>query len=299
MKKNIHLTLSSIFLLTLSACSFIGQQLADKKNEERLLKPGALDLPLTSINDTYQYKFLNKYRVTHQWPRTSNCNYRKTPTLGANDGSTGEFFSVLDIYEADGHTWQVGTVSFEEYKRTRYMNRDYPTPIPTFDDYAYYLSFDRYVRSVKIINPVVYDKTTRKRIEGASEEIEGGLQSLCFQSWYASSHTLIMRLHKLDIQAWKAMWTKNNPRGKWSEQRVAGNLWMVQETEEKELSPRSLGASGGWFQGWLRPIGDTGYTISLQLGASQESLQNAEAHTRFKTAFRHLIESVKVEQQEQ
>jgi hypothetical protein len=190
--------------------------------------------------------------------------------LNVKDGYRGEFWAVRDIYEEGGKTWQ----RFEGMK--------------SYD-------FDRYVRSVKIMNPVVYDKVTRKRIEGASEEIEGGLQSLCFESWYATSHSLVMRLHKRDLKTWKAQWTQFNPKGIWSEQRVAGNDWTVQEVPEQELSSRAPGAAGAWFQSWLLPIGDTGYTISLQLGASQESMQHPEAHARMKAMFRHLIESVKIE----
>lgn len=294
MKKNILLALSGIFLMALSACSFIGQQLADKAAEQRLLKPGALDLPLTSVNDTYQYKFLKKYRVTHQWPRISNCNYRKTPTLGANDGSTGEFFSVPDIYEADGHTWQAGTMSFEEYKRTRYIHPTYPAAPPTFDDYAYYLSFDRYVRSVKRINPVVYDKKTGKRIEGASEEIEGGLQVLCQQSWYATQHGLSMFLRKWSVDQYIAWLQANAPQpGKVSHQRRGAQNWTVLEFQ---LEPQSKdGASSGPYQFWMLPIGETGYTFLLRLGANQESLKHTETHMRMQNAFFHLIDSVQID----
>ncbi len=263
-----------------------------KRNDERYLKPGALDLPLTNVYDTYQYKFLDKYRITHQWPHTAGtCKYR---AVIKDDPHGGRYFPVRDIYEVDGHTWQAGTKTFEEVKRTRYVHPTYPTPPPTFDEYAYSHSFDRYVRSVKIMNPV-YGKVKGVRQKIGEEEIEGGLQSLCFESWYATSHSLVMRLHKQDQNTWKAQWTQFNPKGKWSEQRVGGNLWAVQETPEQELSPRAPGAAGGWFQSWMLPIGDTGYTITLQLGASQESLQYPEAHARMKASFRHLIESVKIE----
>lgn len=294
MNKIRHLVIGGTLLLTSSACSFIGQQLTDKATEDRLLKPGALELPLTRTNDTYQYNFLKKYRITHQWPRISDCSYRKTPTLGVNDSSTGEIFSVFDIYEADGHTWQSGTMSFEEYKRTRYIHPNYPTAPPTFDDYAYFISFDRYVRSVKRINPVVYDKATGKRIEGASEEIEGGLQVLCHQSWYATQHGLSLFLRKWSVDQYIA-WLQANAHqtGHVSQQRRGTQNWTVLEFQ---LEPQSKdGASSGPYQFWMLPIGETGYTFMLRLGANQESLKHPETHTRMQVALLHLIDSVRID----
>ena len=79
-----------------SACGFVGQQLADKAGEERLLKPGALDASLTGVRDTYQFKFLDKLRVSHDWPRNSNgCAYRARPTLDVRNGFSGEFRRFL------------------------------------------------------------------------------------------------------------------------------------------------------------------------------------------------------------
>lgn len=251
-----------------------------KLSDDRYLKPGALDLPLNNVYDTYQYKFLDKYRITHKWPRISNCAYRKVPTLNVKDGYRGEFWTVRDIYEQEGKTLQ----RFEGMK--------------PFD-------FDRYVRQYEVVSSIFDPASLELGADGRFDPKKGRKigetvsahepQSLCFQSWYATSHSLVMRLHKQDPKTWKALWTQFNPKGKWSEQRVAGNVWTVQETPEQELSPRAPGAAGGWFQSWMLPIGDTGYTITLQLGASQESLQYPEAHARMKAAFRHLIESVKIE----
>jgi hypothetical protein len=267
MKNKTAIFVSCLALLaTLSAC---GVEQAVKRNDDRYMQPGALDGPLTGFYDTYRIKFLDKYRVTHQWPVMGNCKYSKLPTLGRkNDRYKGEIYAVDDIYEDSGSTKQRGA---------------HPK-----------WNFDRFIRSVKVMNPV-YGQVNGVRQKTGEEEIEAGLQSLCFNSWYATSHSLVMRLHKRDQKTWKAQWTQFNPKGKWSEQRVAGNVWTVQEVPEQELSPPAPGASGGWFQSWLLPIGDTGYTISLQLGASQESMQHPEAHARMKAMFHQLIESVKIE----
>lgn len=258
-------------LLVVLALNGCGVKTAIQRNDDRYLRPGALDLPLTGVYDTYQYKFLDKYRITHQWPHTAGtCSYRK---MRMDEPSGARFFAVRDIYESEGKTWQ----RMDEAKSG---SKPY--------------NFDRYVRSVKAKNPV-YGDVNGARQKIGEEEIEAGLQTMCLGSWYVTSHALGMRLHKEALQTWKNRLDKFLPKGTWSSQRVAGNTWTVQEVQEHELSPRKPNSAGGGFQTWLLPIRDTGYIIVLQLGASQESLQYPEVHVRMKAAFRHLIESVKIE----
>jgi hypothetical protein len=101
-----------------------------------------------------------------------------------------------------------------------------------------------------------------------------------------------MSLQKRDMTAYKAFFSKKYPEGKWSQETVGHNQWMVQRTEEENLRPRP---PGGPFQSWLLAIGDTGYTMAFELGASKESLENPEVHVLTQQVFRHLIESVKIE----
>lgn len=284
-------------LALLSGCDIEG---AIKRNDDRYMRSGAQDSPLTGVNDTYHLKFLDKYRITHEWPRISNCSYRKIPTLNVKDGHRGEFWAVRDIYEEGGKTWQ----RFEGMK--------------PFD-------FDRYVRSVKRQVPI-YAPPTKEELEASNKELkeriersrktgrfestlpnlserkpiryeekEFGFQVLCGESWWVTSHFLDASLHKRDLVTWRAIWTERNPKGEWSERRIDSNVWTVQETAEQDFEPRPLNGVGGPFQTWLLPIGDTGYTLALELGASQESLQYPDAHARFQVIFRHLIESVKIE----
>lgn len=270
--------------------------------DQRYLQPGTLDLPLTNYYDTYQYKFLGKYWITHQWPVSAgSCNYRSLPTLGRNnDRYQGEIYAVPDIYEENGKTYQASNTGRRP------------------------MEFDRYVRSVKVQSPI-YGTPTKEELQASEkaqwerierrrktgryesettpdivkpigyEEKEVGFQSLCFESWWVTSHFLRGKLHKRDLATWRAMLTEKNPNGKWSERRVGPNVWLVQETSEQDLWPRPLNGVGGPFQTWLLPIGDTGYTIGMELGASRESLQYPDAHERMKAMFRHLIESVKIE----
>ena len=78
-------------LLVVSILGGCGIEEGIKRNDERYLKPGALDLPLTNVYDTYQYKFLDKYRITHQWPHTAGtCKYR---TIRKDDPHGVRFFN--------------------------------------------------------------------------------------------------------------------------------------------------------------------------------------------------------------
>ncbi len=252
-------------LATLSACGFVSTQLTDKANEERLLKPGALDKPLTGYFDTYSVRFLDRYRLMHDWPVVSNCKYSKLPTIGNNqERYKGEIYSADDVYEAGDRTWQ----------------RDaHPSS-----------NFDRFVRSQKKQQPIF--KSGAANVVKRYEENEEGLQPLCFEAWVETSHTLIFRLHKRDPAIWKVRWSEFNPTGKWSQRQVGSNVWWVLENAQHDLQKTGI---GGWFLSYLTPIGDTGYSISIQLGATQDSLRHPEAHARFLAMFQHLIESVRID----
>ena len=242
-----------------------------KSNDDQYLQPGALDSPVGNVLDFYQFKFLNKYEVTYQWPASAKtCSIGILPMWNVKRGLQSEFWHVTDIYERDGHTWQLSS-----------------HPDKPFD-------FDIYVRSVKVMNPIFGDVNGVHQKIG-EEELENGLGSMCFDSWALTSHTLMVFLYKWDLKTWKSLNTQHNPKGKWTEQRVGNNLWTVQEVPEQELAPARLNATGGWYQNWLLPIGKTGYTFSLILGASKESLQKPDAHARMKEMFRQMIEGVKIE----
>ncbi|HZW22304.1 hypothetical protein [Noviherbaspirillum sp.] len=246
-----------------------GVETAIKRNDDRYLRPGALDLPLNDAYDTFRYKFLDEYLITHQWPRGAGaCRYAMLPTMGVNGGSQGEVWNVSDIYEKNGKTWQSSS-----------------KPEKPFD-------FDRYVRSVKAKNPV-YGEVNGVRQKIGEEEIEVGLQTMCHQSWYSSQHSLSMLLRKWTPDEF-VHWLRNgSSSSRVFRQKIGDNEWTVVEFE---LEPQSKdGASSGPFQFWILPIEKTGYSFLFRLGANRRSLEFPDAHVRFQTAFRHLIESVRIE----
>lgn len=268
MKSKLVLLLGALALFaSLGACGFVGQQLADKAREERLLKPGALDRRMTNVYDTYQFKFLDKYRITHEWPRNSKgCQYAGLPTLNVKDGFHGEFYAIRDIYEEGNSTKQRD--AHPSWNFDRFVRPTYKRQIPEFD-------------------------AAGKKTGRMLEKDETGLEPVCFEAWVGTSHTLILRLHKRDLATWKTMWSEYNPSGKWAQKQMNGIHWWVLENEEKDL--QSTG-TGGWFQSWLAPVGNTGYALAIQLGANRQSLQHPQAHANFQAMFRHLLESVKIEE---
>ncbi|MDG4476269.1 hypothetical protein [Thiovibrio frasassiensis] len=287
----------------------MAEQLADKVREEQLLKPGALD-PAMPVNPYYikhSFTFFGKYRVSHEWINLGGtCEYGSY--FGKPKGVPLRIFDSLgSIYEEGGKVWWQSDKSYATVDKNGKVDRK---------------DFDRYVRSVKVMNPVygtptkeelqASEKAQRERIERARrtgryesdtpdivkpigyKEIETGLQTMCHQSWYATQHGLTVLLRKWSVDQYLAWLKKNSQQqGRVSHQRIGTNDWTVLEFN---LEPQSTdGASSGPYQFWMLPIGDTGYTFLFRLGANLESLKDPDAHERFKATFRHLIESVNIE----
>lgn len=257
-----------IAALTLISCGFVTQQRTDKAQEERLLKPGVLDTGIATNFNEYRFKFMDRYRISHAWPVTSSCGYRSQDTkYKMGDVTYGEVKLVRDIYEEDGKTWQ-----------------RFPSEVGPYN-------LSSYVRS-KIVHQPIYENVDGGRAIVRYEDQEQGLQAMCFQAWVGTSHTLILRLHKRDMETWKTLWSRYNPSGKWNQQQINGAFWATLENDEKDMQRTG---TGGWFKSYLTPIADTGYSISIQLGANQDSLQNPQAHAAMQLLFRQLLGSVKVE----
>lgn len=261
-------------LASLSACGFLAGQVADKTREEQLLKPGALDAPMTGYYDSYSFKLLDKYRVIHDWPVVSNCKYRKQPTLNRSDRFRGEVYAVRDIYEAQGKTWQrfepqLGPFDFDSFVRPTYkMQR------PEFD---------------------AAGKKTGRMLE--KDEI--GLQPVCFEAWVGTSHAVTLMLYKRTVDEWQralSQWSQGSYVGPGSREfteEISGNRWHVYRVEPK---PRITNRIAGAFELRILPIGSSNYTLAIELAANQDSLQHPQAHANFQAMFRHLIESVKIEE---
>lgn len=274
MKRDIRLIVVSLGLVaSLSACGFVGQQLADKAREEQLLKPGALDAPITGYYDVYSFKLLTQYRVTHDWPVVSNCKYSKVATLGRKqDRYKGEIYAVDDIYEEGSSTKQRG--AHPSWNFDRFVRPTYKRQIPEFGPGGI--------------------KTGRML-----EKEEVGLEPVCFEAWVGTSHAMTLMLYRRTLNDWQealGQWSQGSyaaPSSKKFVEDVSGNRWHVYRVEP---GPRVMNRIAGAFELRILSIGQTNYTLALELTANQDSLQHPQAHANFQAMFRHLIESVRVEE---
>ena len=270
--------LALLTLSCLTSCSLIYEQIHAKANEERLLKPGALDRPLPIEFIPYRFRFLGKYAVSHEWPVTSGCSYGSLSTSTASGPSQypGGAQYVGDIYERDGSVWR----------------KTYPFPNEA--------NLDRYVQSVIGLQSVFLEKNeTYQGKPYRLEYREQGFQAMCFQAWVRTTHSLLLRFHKRTVAEWDDLLTTwrhgayKGPQSSFSKIDVNGNLWSVYESPLRSPTNESI---SGPYQMWILPIADTAYTFSIQIAATTQSLQHPQAHATMRQAFRQIIESVKIEE---
>lgn len=272
MKRNLVLCLL-MMMTALSGCSiekFVYQ------NDERYMRPGALDAPVTGYYDTRSFVFLQRYAVTHQWPVTARaCQYGMLPTLGnAKERYKGEKFFTDALYEADGSTWVAGSFSGDRPRNLdRFVRRAYKQQINTFDSEG---------------------KVTGRMIE----QERPGFTPICFEAWVGMNHDITVMLYKRTLAEWQTalnQWSQGSyvsTDSKYSTEAVSGNEWHVYRTP---LGPRMVNRIAGPYELRILPIGTTDYTLAIELGANQESLQYPDAQAKFKAMYRHLIKSVRIE----
>lgn len=251
-------------IFSLNACGFASDQLKDKAEEDRLLKPGALDSPISEVYNRYTYEFLDRYKITHDFIRVSGCEYRGKPRVGITLGTNFELREVYDIFEQDNHTYQ-----------RAYQTKDVNHLNPA--------NFDRYTRAEFTTEPSQSGKVYTYK----------GFMPVCLQSWGATSHVLTVKLYKKDLSTWKSDLARVNPKGSFSEEIINGNKWLVQTNNIEAASIN--GDTGGAYLHYSTAIGGTGYTLTMQLGANQSSLKYPQTHAQMQAIFKHLIESVKIE----
>lgn len=283
-----------LITMTVGGCGVIEETI--KRNDDLYATPGAMDSPLTGIYKTYQYDLLDRYRITHQWLE-SGCAYSALEQPSTTPGQRSYFYAVGDIYEDGNSTKQRGAHpawNFDSYVRS--VKQSYPVWAPTTREES--------AASVKATLEKARRESRTGKVEADPpstrvplryEEQETGFEPICFESWWSSSHYLRLRLQKRTLKDMQMVFSDSYPEGQWTSKTVNGQGWLVQETSEDQMRSRPLNGLGGPYQSWLLPLGDTGYTMALEMGASKESLQYPQAHAAMSQVFRHLIESVKVE----
>lgn len=241
-------------LLLLAGCSI---EDAVRKNDDRYARPGAMDSPMVEVFRTYQFKLMDRYRITHQF-LFSGCEYRDIQKLDA--GTNGGLFHLSrDLIEQDGKTWLRASDG------------------RLFD-------FDRWVRSIIVLSK-------EKGSEGQPREI--GLNSVCDQSWWSSSHGLHVTLYKTaEMERLAANWAAKDA---WQTVNRNGLQWRVRKVPFDQLrTPPPYGLAGP-YQTWITQLGDSGYSIAFHMGASTDSLKHPQAHAQLEKIYMHLIDSLKVE----
>ncbi|WP_147330399.1 MULTISPECIES: hypothetical protein [unclassified Duganella] len=257
-----------VAVVTLGGCGI--KEIIQRSDDQYMVR-GALDMPLSSYYNTYSFKFMDKYRVTHEAPVGGGCRYHGGPGIPKGASYEGVTYNIRDIFEEDGKVWQ-RSVSDQSV-----------------------FSIDEFFHSIKSMQPVYEFVNGVNRKTDRKEEIEVGLRALCFYSWEGTGHVLGIRLYKRDLATWRALLSAANPQGKWSMQQIGGNNWWLLANDEETLGAQKPGGIGGGFVSWLLPVGDTGYTLTIQLGANKKSLENPKAHEQMKATLRHMVESVKIE----
>jgi len=276
----------TLVLLGLSACGSVGQMLTEKEREESLLRPGALDpaIPTNPYYARHTFTLLGRYRVGHDWPNLGrSCQYGgsysgKPPGIGLK-----LFDSLGEIYEEDGKTYYL-------------TDKSYATINPKTGTF-WRTNLDRFVRPFYKRQIPEFDSANKKTGRMVEKE-ETGLTPVCFEAWVGTRHAITIMLYKRTLTEWQAalnQWSQGSyvsSDAKHFSEIVSGNRWHVYLVP---LKPRMANRIAGPYELRILPIGTTDYTLAIELGANQESLQHPETHAKFKAMFRHLIESVRVE----
>jgi hypothetical protein len=260
---------SIVVLLSLFLAGCIGNLI--QNNDERYMYRGALDSGLPEIYNTYQFNFLRTYRVTHQWPREADfCDaYRKQPTLGVQDGKSGEFFNVPEIYEDGGKTWQGSSVGKP----------------PADFDYA--------VRSIKRMYPEYAVETDRAgnryktdKVIGTKEK-EIGRNPVCNNVWAGLDQVFMLELFKQPLEE-KLKEFEARP-GVISKEKIGQNEWWSRRTPYNPVS-KALGS-----EYWVTKVGSSDYILIIIWAHGERSENRPEINAKFQAALRHLLESVRIE----
>ncbi|MDR7092654.1 hypothetical protein [Hydrogenophaga laconesensis] len=148
------------------------------------------------------------------------------------------------------------------------------------------MDFDPWVRSVKHVSK-------EKGKEGTLVEV--GLKPVCLESWWTSSHYLIAYMRRSSLEAYEASLAKAYAKAQWSTRELNGLKWRVAQVPSSQMEPRKPNGGGEAYQAWLTELGDTGYVMSFEMGASKESLDYPKAHEAIEAVLQHLLNTFTIE----
>lgn len=281
----------AVLLLCMAGCMSV-----IRAQEDRLLKPGALDVPIPGPRFTvvkpsdvtfagreagfytqYSVPFLDRYFIQYLWYGTRGCGHGglavDSQPVVFSDG-TGVRRVSGRLYEESGRLWQ-----------------------EVFDVKGWSIEITRFFRSVKG-QETIHATTPSGAIDAgkptAVREREDGLWTMCTEVWVGVSQSIALRFYERSIAAWIAEFDRQwkSLGGQVGSERIGSNVWM---TYTVPLQPRTPTGGIGPYKFYVLAVGDSGYTLEFGLRATQESQANPATFAALEALFYRILASVRVE----
>lgn len=187
--------------------------------------------------------------------------------LGVQDGNSGEFYNVLEIYEDSGKTWQGG------------LGKQPPA------------DFDHAVRSIKRMYPEYVVETDRAGNRYKTDKVIGakkiGRHPVCNNVWAGLDQVFMLELFKQPLEEKLKEFEARS--GVISKEKIGQNEWWSRRTPYNPVS-KALGS-----EYWVTRVGSGDYILIIIWAHGERSENRPEINAKFQAALRHLLESVRVE----
>lgn len=271
MRRINQLTSKVIALLAAIVLSGCGLKEFVHANDSRYGVPGVFDTPLdTTLRTYFINNFLDQYRISHQWTY-KGCNYSANPipTPGVPQDVNNPLWRVSDIIEQDDKTWHR-----RDDGRLRdmswYFRETYTTPAP-----------------ISANGRITYSPDVVRT--------QPGFRPLCGDTWVASHHFMFLSIHKRDLNEFKGRISRGLPQAQWRTELINGLAWHVQQVPIDQVGPHQPNTIGAPYSNWVTAIGNTGYLMILNFGASQKSFEKPTNHQAIEALFMRIVQSVTIE----
>ena len=272
MRRLKQLTSTVVALLAAIVLSGCGLKEFVHANDSRYGVPGVFDTPLDWPLRTYFINsFLDQYRISHQWTYKI-CNYSAYPMPASkSDQSTppDPLWRVAEVVEHEDKTLQRLDTGYLRDK-SQYFRETYTTPAP-----------------ISANGRITYSPDVVRT--------QPGFRPLCGDTWVASHHFMFLSIHKRDLNEYKGRISRGLPHAQWRTEIINGLAWHVQQVPIDQVGPHQPNTIGAPYSNWVTAIGNTGYLMILNFGASQKSFENPANHQAIETLFMRIVQSVTIE----
>ena len=271
MRRFNQLTSTVVALLAAIVLSGCGLKEFVHANDSRYGVPGVFDTPLDSpLRTHFINNFLGQYRITHEWTY-KGCRYASyvIPVPGGAQGLMSPLWGAFDVLEQDGKTLQ--RVDNENLRdMSQYFRETYTTPAP-----------------ISANGRITYSPDVVRT--------QPGFRPLCGDRWLASHHFMALSINLRDLNEYKGRITRAMPHAEWRTEIINGNTWHVQQVPMDQVAPNQPNTIGAPYSNWVTEIGNTGYLMILNFGASQRSFDSLATHKAIEDLFMRIVQSVTIE----